>query len=175
MAHLWIRNAEEQWAVLPLDADAFTFAENPPRPVRSVRDEMASSVMLLKNAQAGAASWVLIAGAKSGVRVNGMGLLLGVRVVADRDEICVKGVGTCFFSTESLAAIRAFPGAEHQIYCPRCRQGIEKESTAVQCPQCNVWYHQSEDLPCWTYAERCALCPQTTDPEAGYRWTPEDL
>ena len=175
MAHLWVRDAGEQWAVLPLHADAFMLSANPPRPVSSAKDEVASRVMLLRNAQTGSPSWVLIAGTERTVRVNGVGLSLGMRVVADRDEIHVEGVGAYFFSTESLACIKAFPGAEQKIYCPRCRQEIEKESLAVQCPQCNVWHHQSEELPCWSYSELCALCPQRTDLDAGYRWTPEDL
>ena len=171
MAHLWVRDVEEQWAVLPLDGIAFSLSLNPPR---AVNGETVSGAVLLKSVHAGSETWVLVTGAES-VSVNGRRVALGMRVVKDLDKISVEGVGTYFFSTESLASVKAFPGSEQKIFCPRCRQDITAEVPAVQCPQCGVWYHQTEELPCWTYSERCALCPQTTAMEAGYKWTPEDL
>lgn len=177
MAHLWLKNKDDEWAVLPLEADAFVLTTNPPLPVRDARvtGESVSKVVLMCDRRAPDASWVLIAGRERDVRINGSALTLGVRVVADRDEIFVAETGTLYFSTESLARVEAFSGAEQALYCPRCKQPVEDGATAVRCPQCRVWYHQSEDLPCWAYAETCALCPQRTALDAGYRWTPEGL
>jgi Zn finger protein HypA/HybF involved in hydrogenase expression len=177
MAHLWLKNESEQWAVLLLEADAFVLTTNPPQPMRNAHatDESVSKVVLLCDRRAGEASWVLISGRERDVRINGVPLALGVRVVADRDEIFVAGIGHLYFSTESLARVEEFPGAEQKLYCPRCKQEVERDNAAVKCPQCHVWYHQSEGLPCWSYSETCAVCPQLTALDAGYRWTPEGL
>ena len=177
MAHLWVKNDDEQWAVLPLEADAFELSVHPPRPVQSVpdADHSASKAVLLRHTRNDETSWVLIAGRNREVRMNGAHLALGVQSVADRDEISIEGVGTVYFSTESLARIEEFAGAAQALYCPRCKQAVESGTPAVNCPQCRTWYHQSEDLPCWLYAETCALCPQATDLDAGFRWTPEEL
>lgn len=177
MAHLWLKNESEQWAVLPLEANAFLLTTNPPRPLpcTSDTDESVSRIVLLRDRREGKDSWVLISGVERDVRINGMSLALGVRVVSDKDEIFVEGVGSLYFSTESLAHVESFKGALQMLYCPRCKQEVKAETPAVKCPQCGVWYHQSEELPCWAYAETCALCPQLTDLDAGYRWTPEGL
>lgn len=178
MAHLWVKNGSDEWAVLPLEADALSLATNPPRavgwaPDASVREN--SGVVLMRVAKGDEAAWVLICGRAREVRVNGVAVALGVRAVADRDEISVGRVGTFYFSTESLARVEEFPGAAQALYCPRCKLAVEQKTPAVKCPRCGVWYHQSEELPCWAYAETCALCPQTTDTGAGFRWTPEGL
>lgn len=176
MAHLWIRDVEGEWAVLPLDGTAFSLMSNPPHPMNCAEGETVSGVLLLKSApKENAASWVLIAGVDMRVGVNGRRVALGMCVIKDRDEITVEGGGTYFFSTESLVSVKAFPGSDQKIFCPRCRQEIMAGTLSVRCPQCSVWYHQREELPCWTYSERCALCPQTTDLDAGYQWTPEDF
>lgn len=178
MAHLWLKNGSEQWAVLPLEAEAFVLTTKLPQPLQSAQatdEESVSRVVLLRERREAEASWVLISGRERNVQVNGIPLTLGVRVVADRDEISVEGIGSFYFSTEALARVEAFPGAEQALYCPRCKQQVGKDNPAVKCPQCGVWYHQSEDLPCWSYSETCALCPQLTDLDAGYRWTPEEL
>ena len=177
MAHLWIKNGSDEWAVLPLEADAFSLATNPPRLAGDATDGGgdASGVVLMRGRQGDEAFWVLISGGAREVWVNGVALALGVRAVADRDEISVGRVGTFYFSTESLARVEEFPGAAQALYCPRCKLAVERATPSVKCPQCGVWYHQSEELPCWAYAETCALCPQTTDAGAGFRWTPEGL
>lgn len=178
MAHLWVKNGSEQWAILPLQADAFVLITNPPEPVRNLpqaSEESASKVLLLRQLRAEEVSWVLVSGPERVVRVNGAALALGVQRVADRDEIQVEGVGTLYFSTESLARIEPFPAGDESLYCPRCKQAVESGSSAVKCPQCRTWYHQSEELPCWSYSETCVLCPQITDLKAGFRWTPEEL
>ncbi|HLF84581.1 MAG TPA: hypothetical protein VI837_10435 [Blastocatellia bacterium] len=177
MAHLWVTTEANQWAVLPLEDEAFMLTTNPPKPVRRPLDqgEVLSNVLLARTRGADAVTWVLIAGAGSGVSVNGLPLATGMRVVSDRDEIRIPGVSKLYFSTESLARVEEFSGSDQTLFCPRCKQEIEKGAAAVKCPACAVWHHQTEDLSCWTYAEVCALCAHATDLNAGFQWTPEEL
>jgi hypothetical protein len=177
MAHLWLKDDSDGWAVLSLDKQAYTLATNPPRPVAPhlAAEVAASRVLLLRAQLVEGASWVLLAKEDGDVFINGSRLSLGIRVIADRDEIRVRDLATIYFSTESLPAVAQFPGAEKALFCPRCRMKIEEGRLAVRCPSCGVWHHQTDDLPCWTYAEVCALCPQPTDLDAGFRWTPEEL
>lgn len=115
--------------------------------------------------------WVLIAPAS--VRVNGGAVDTGIVVLRDRDEVCTA-TQRLFFSTEVLAAIVPYPGSK-PTPCARCKLEIEPGAPSVACPRCRIWLHQSEDLPCWRYAPRCALCDQPTALDAGYQWTPEGL
>jgi hypothetical protein len=93
----------------------------------------------------------------------------------DRDEILLHGVGRCYFSTETLARIEPLSEESATGCCPRCKQGMTAGEPAVRCPGCGVWHHQSDELPCWTYAERCAICGGSTALDAGFSWTPEEL
>jgi hypothetical protein len=177
MAHLWVTTEAQQCAVLPLEDDALTLTTSPPQPVSHplAEDEALSNVLLVRTRGAEGVTWVLIAGAGSGVSVNGLPLATGLRIVTDRDEIRIPGVSNLYFSTESLARVEEFSGSGQTLFCPRCKQEIEKGSMAVRCPSCGVWHHQTEELNCWTYSEVCALCTYATDINAGFRWTPEEL
>ena len=177
MPHLWIKDETDRWCVMPLDGEVFTLSEDPPRRLRTEpgADEAVSTALLVQQASTNQSRWLLISRQGHAVCVNGDSTTLGVRVLTDRDEINVEGVGEFFFSTESLARIEVFTGSAQEIYCPRCRQVLDEGVPAVRCPQCGVWYHETEELNCWRYAETCALCPQPTDLDAGFRWTPEEL
>lgn len=177
MAHLWVTTESQQWAVLPLEDDALTLATNPPQPVSHpvAEGEALSNVLLVRTRGAEGITWVLIAGTGLGVSVNGLPLATGMRVVSDRDEIRIPGVSNLYFSTESLARVEQFSGSDQTLFCPRCKQEIENGASAVRCPACGVWHHQTEELNCWTYSEVCALCAHATDLNAGFRWTPEEL
>ena len=178
MAHLWIRrDVSEQWTVIPLEGEAFTLTADPLQPVRVRRgkDESNGSTVILRRQAPDGESWVLMTAIKTSIRINGTPLPTGIRVLRDRDELWVDSMDRIFFSTESLARVEPFPGAGQPLFCPRCKQEIVKECPAVKCPQCQLWHHQCDDLPCWTYSERCALCDQPTELDAGYRWTPEEL
>ena len=123
----------------------------------------------------GSASWALLEGSEASVRVNGLPLVLGIHALRDRDEISVAGQ-RYFFSTEELAQVTPFPGLAQPACCPRCKQKVEVGQTAVACPHCHAWHHQSEEFPCWTYDPTCALCQlQSTALDAGYSWTPDTL
>jgi hypothetical protein len=130
---------------------------------------------LLRSRSADGERWLVMCAARASVRLNGVLLRAGIRVLRDRDELQVDGFGRVYFSTEQLARVEPFAPGERAAVCPRCKQAIAAGSPAVCCPQCGVWYHQSDEFPCWTYAPRCVLCPQPTALDAGYRWTPEGL
>jgi hypothetical protein len=120
-------------------------------------------------------AWVLVAPADFGIRLNGEPVTLGLTVLSDRDELRIPGAPPRFFSIESIAQVEPFPESTRGGCCPRCRQAIECGTPAVRCPSCGLWHHASDELPCWTYAPTCAACAQDTSPDAGFRWTPEEL
>jgi hypothetical protein len=177
MAHLWVKDGSKQWAVLPLVARAYALTGNIPEPAPVPQDARAweTSAILIGADTARDDTWVLIAGRDMEVRVNGAPVRTGIHVLVDRDEIRISDAAAFFFSTEKLAAIKEYPSTGSPAYCPRCKQALEEGQPSVRCPQCGIFYHQSENLPCWTYSETCVLCPQSTDMSAGYRWTPEEL
>lgn len=168
MAHLWIRDDTDQWAVYLLtgtcsfdDLSADTL----------LRQENIGAVSLIPVSDANTEEWHVVAGLRVGVRVNGLPLLTRIRHLRDQDQIAVAQ-RWAYFSTEERAHCAPFPGADRKLFCARCRQELFAGVEAVKCPQCGVWHHQSEELPCWTYAAHCGLCSQLTDLNAGYRWQP---
>jgi hypothetical protein len=175
MAHLWTQDQSAgEWVAMPLTDSALVVAAPGAHALHlRPRGEFPNPpAALLRSQLDGRESWVLTGAA----RVNGMPLLTGIRVLRDRDELEIGGL-CAFFSTETLALVQPMPRGDKPVFCPRCKQAIEPKSAAVRCPQCRVWHHQSDDLPCWTYAnaEHCSLCDQPTALDAGYRWTPEEL
>lgn len=174
MAHLWFRNDEDVWSVMPLDAAAADISVHPPRALaEGFRPGVDTRAALIRAAGGGSPVWVLLASASGEVRINGLAPVAGLRVLQDHDEVRVAPSNTLFFTTETLAHVEEFPGSERAVYCGRCRQPIEKGGMAVRCPQCGIWYHQAGELPCWTYAPSCAFCPQSTALDAGFGWMPE--
>jgi hypothetical protein len=122
--------------------------------------------------------WALLA--RGPVLVNGEPVLLGARLLADRDEIRIGGGAPMYFSTEELARIAPLPVTARPVVCARCRTVIVPGSPAVQCPagDCGGWCHQTEERPCWTYpgTTSCPLCPHpSTLGDETPLWTPEDL
>ena len=179
MAHVWLTtNAAGEWGIQPLAGEcclAGTAGQvlrlTPPASGPGLDD-----VRILPPDAAGVSpSWTLLGGRGAALRVNGQPLALGIRALRDRDEISLAGQ-RCFFSTEELARIVAFPGLAQPVCCPRCKQKVEAGQLAVACPNCRAWHHQTEEFPCWTYGPTCALCQiQATALDAGYSWTPEML
>ena len=169
MAHLWVESEIDMpggdgragaWRVVPLAAPVTEPGGIPAR--------------LLPAPAPGGENWVVLCDT-SAVAVNGVPVTLGIRVLADRDALTAPPVPPVFFSTERLACVESFAGAERPLTCPRCKDPVESGSKVVRCPQCGVVHHQTDELPCWTYAEHCALCPQPTALDGAYRWTPEGL
>ena len=174
MAHIWILDTAQSWKALQLGPEAAWISSRPPHDLRDAADgDPEGGVDLIPRDDAGREQWLLLADWQPGVWVNGLPLSAGMRVLADRDEIRLAAGSSVFFSTERLALIEPYPGGDSSAACPRCRLPIEKGSPAVMCPACLVWYHQTEEFPCWLYSARCGLCSQPTDLAAGFRWSLE--
>lgn len=188
MALLWVYwpppagGLDSAWAAAPLDGgEAFELSADSRSPVRRRRthgDSPASGLAAAWILRRGAPSgelWALLASRESHARVNGSPPPGGLRVLRDRDEIRVERQ-RFFFSSERLAAVESYAGVARGSVCPRCRQALASGAAVVRCPLCGVVHHQSTELPCWQYAERCAAgCGQETALGGGYRWTPEGL
>jgi hypothetical protein len=196
MPQFW-RKVDDRWLAQPLARAAYRFSVEFPA-LESGADSgaatlfleaadpeagaaglsRASSAWLLRRRGNGGEEWLWLSDCASGWLINGLPLRLGTRVLRDRDEIIFAGAQISapgYFSTERPACIEALPESLEPIYCARCRQLIEIGAAAVRCPGCDLWHHQTAELPCWTYAPKCALCEQPTALEGGFRWTPEAL
>ena len=137
MAHLWVID-EGLWSVLPLLADIYDLDAGRPASLPEVDRPSPPAIadtpaeyhrrILLMRTRALTDGWALVADAAAGARVNGQAVSSGIRLVADRDAIRVNGRPSMFFSTETLAHIAPFPGAEQPVCCPRCRDSIAADS-----------------------------------------------
>ncbi len=180
MAHLWVAvSNNDDWAIVNLDgnSNAVVLSRDAGNPIRVRRGPTDNGAALILGAgrQGEQEVWVLLLREGTDLRVNGMPVLGGLRVLRDRDEIAVGG-SRLYFSTERLARVDPFPGIEERVVaCPRCKQPIQPHTPSVRCPGCGLWHHQTEDLPCWTYSAVCSMCNQKTDLDAGFSWTPEDF
>jgi hypothetical protein len=174
MSHLWIAGADApNWTEFPLAHPTYLLGGERPRAIDLDDTPYIGGALLIHTPRI-RSGWLLLADRFTRARVNGAEVLGGLRALQDRDEIRVPRLGTCYFSTESLARVQEFPKDARRSFCPRCKLALEAGVPAVRCPagDCGVWHHQSEELPCWTYAGTCSLCPQPTSLDAGYRWTP---
>jgi hypothetical protein len=178
MSHFWVQGAEQKWTAHALKApshDARAFLLPGDAGSSASPDESGLAIRALAFRQGAVERWAVVAGPYARLQVNGMPLTAqGMHVLADRDEISCAGLGSIFFSTETLAAVVEFPGADRPVYCGRCRQVIMPGGPSVRCPNCGVWYHEGETLKCHSYAETCAFCPYPTALDAGYTWKPEE-
>jgi hypothetical protein len=182
MAHIWnlIKDgAGERWVAVALAGDGCVVACYSDdlglmSPAGVTQLEPARVLILPTSSPGAGPRWTLLAGRGAGVRVNGRPLALGVRALADKDEILAGG-RRLFFSTEELAQAVPFPGLAQPAFCPRCKQRLEPGDLAVCCPACHAWSHQSEKFPCWTYSPTCPLCAQGTALDAGYNFDPAAL
>jgi hypothetical protein len=183
MPHVWNLVKEDaggRWVAAALAGDGFVVTCNGDgQELKSPAGAVAAargSVLILPSGHPDAAlRWTLLAGRDAGVRINGLPLALGIRALADKDEILAGG-RRLFFSTEELARVIPFPGLAQAAFCPRCKQIIEPGDLAVCCPGCRAWSHQSERYPCWTYGQTCALCQQqSTALDAGFNFNPAAL
>lgn len=174
MAVLWIAADDGEWLPTRLAEQAMELSRRPPEVFDPSAERSADQVLLLMTAEPVVETWVVLSQGP-GFRINGLRIASGIRALEDRDEIRISGLDGVFFSTESLAEIVAFREGDRPVACGRCREVISEGTPAVRCPGCGVWHHQSEEFPCWTYAERCACCEQATDLGTGYRWTPDKV
>lgn len=177
MAHLWLQKKAPEWMPHPLAGSEFALKsflaeilEDAPAASRAPSD-----VRFVKTATDNQENWVVVAGHESDIAINGFPLLLGICVLRDRDEIRWSPEDFAFFSSEELASVTDLPQGSQKIFCPRCKQEIMVGTPAVRCPRCGIWHHQSEDLPCYTYAETCATCTHKASLDSGYEWIPEEI
>jgi len=177
MSHLWIKDPDGAWIVYPLDADIIQLAPDGPTPLAARKRQSCVSDPVLMRTQdtLGQERCVLLCPPRNGMRVNGQRVLIGARVLSDRDVIALGGGQTVWFSSERTAAV--VPFASEHASCIRCKLPLESGAPAVRCPApgCGFWHHQSEDQPCWIYTDGCAACGYPTDLNAGFQWSPADL
>ena len=167
------------WALarLPDDAGYFVLTDDPRQPVRlGGKGQNGSEVArVLRVGDRQNETWVLQSPESEKLHVNGLPLVAGLRVLVDLDELQARGKGRIYFSTQRKARVEPFPGREGDTPCARCKAAITKGELSVLCPGCSSWYHQTEGMPCFVYAAKCALCDQLTCLDTGFRWTPENL
>ncbi len=185
MAHLWIRDETGAFCARSLSQTSLDMGKYPPASLDGNDPGAAggSDVHLIAATPGSdAETWALIWGDQREVWINGLPLLTGIRILTDRDEIRIDSGEPMFFSTETLACVETFPGADREYLCLRCKRPIETGSLVVRCPICRVIYHQDEnqkegDWKCWTYSDTCATegCPGRTELKTEYEWVPDDL
>ena len=116
--------------------------------------------------------WCLYCARPGAVRVSSVPVLTTLSVLRHKDMVTMPGGGHFYFSSENLAQIVPFPGSAQPTICPRCRRPIEAGTPAVQCPRCRIWYHQTDDYQCYSYADSCAGCQGRTTLEPTFQWVP---
>ena len=162
MAHLWKVDEDREWVASALLDDQRWLVDDELRAV------------LLRQLPGKPGAWAIVTRDPASVRINGAPLPLGIAVLADRDEIRIDN-RALWFSTETRPSIEPFPESSPRGMCPRCKQPIAPGSPAVRCPACGLWHHESDEWPCWSYAQTCAVCNHPTALDAPWRWSPEDL
>ncbi|HLK60320.1 MAG TPA: hypothetical protein VKU00_27400 [Chthonomonadaceae bacterium] len=173
MANLWVEQ-DGKWGVLPLEAERYVITGERQRPVAAAGGQGPVCGALLPVAASGT-EWALLC-PPGACRVNGEPVSLGIRALRDRDEIGLAGGIRLFFSSESLARVAPFAGADQAIFCPRCCLEIAPGVPAVVCPGCGTTFHQDEaaGLPCFTYGV-CTICGLPGALDSGFRWIPQEL
>ena len=127
----------------------------------------ADAVVLLPLDDSGA---VLVSRPDVAVRINGLAMPAGLRVLADRDEIRVNHE-RFYFSSQDPLVVEIRNG--EAVACPRCSGMLEPGTPAVRC-HCGAWFHQSDDQPCFTYGETCPLCNASSQLDAE-PWDPSGI
>ena len=191
MAHLLLKQLDTaadthgEWLRVPLDADEVALAviDGGLRLVDAQSDEAAAVLFRSRpTSPAGdaderddscAPDWVLLT--RADVALNGRSVLSRVALLRDRDELRISGE-TAFISFEQRPAVIECDDDDEPT-CARCRTSIVRGQQMVVCPSCGLQHHEDADgqLPCWTFAEQCALCPQPTPLDGDFTFHPEDL
>lgn len=180
MAHVFAlqENQSPPWGIIPLEgSDVYYLRGDPDCPVAVCADGSppGPAYLMRHPGPNGQDTWLLFASGHENVSINGQRLDLAIRCLRHKDEVRL-GRSVLLFSLEEQAGVVSFPGIGKPCKCARCKQEILPGTPAVRCPnaRCGVWHHQSQESPCWTYAETCAaLCGQPTSLEAGLQWVPE--
>jgi hypothetical protein len=177
MSHLWIASDTDGWSACELESAPHVLRPTPPTLTRQEPVSLPAphGALLLPCARsADPDSFALLARTRHSVRVNGVPLQTGIRVLRDRDSIQLANRPPMYFSSQRLPVVEPFPETDEPRYCPRCKSSIEPGTPAVRCVACGSWYHQSDEFPCWTYADSC-VCGHPTNLDGDYRWTPHEI
>ena len=184
--NLWLKDAEGFWAVLPVAMEEFDLslipwgntwdggggdgipAKTPPEPEEVLFFQSGSG-------RSSGSGWVVLTKPGARVFVNGRPMLVGIHALEHKDEIRIGDLGPIYFSAERLAQVEPVADTLGEVFCPRCSLGISPGSGAVRCPACGIWHHASDEYPCWTYGPTCALCPQPSNLDVGFQWTPSGI
>ncbi len=119
MTHLWIQNRDGFWQEHDLADGAVTLSTNGPAPTDSSnKSGNPSQPMLVPHSGPhGSETWVLLAGPLSRMRINGLPIPVGIRVLTDRDAITLDAGHTVYFSSERLAEVIPLPGPRQRQLC----------------------------------------------------------
>jgi hypothetical protein len=151
MPYIWYREGSDVWTAWSLSEGTLDVGGDTPKeysPEESCDRRNSGSAEVPSNGGAVvfrvdddrlAETWVLVWGREREVRLNGLRLSTGIRVLADRDEIKIDSFEPVFFSGESRPRVELFPGAESEVICPRCKRTIEKNSSMVRCDIPRRW------------------------------------
>lgn len=168
MSAVWHENAPGVWTTRALPLGKLLVGE----------DVGASGLGFLALPQGSERGALLFSCPSTWVRVNGLPVLGGLRLLEHRDEILTEG-GRLYFSRESAPRVVAYQISEggRAAICPVCRGPLKEGAEAVQCPGCARWFHEGRAgggiaKPCWTYAPQCRFCGHPTPLDAGSAWHP---
>ncbi|MFQ5667692.1 MAG: hypothetical protein ACE5I7_14865 [Candidatus Binatia bacterium] len=172
--HLW-RREEDEWQQFPVTEQIGLLEDSQGRVTadRSAAHSRATIVAFTENGTQRAA---LITTPGAGVMLNGY-VPLGVAVLEDRDEITVRGA-MLYFAAHSPTEVMAFPAADTETRCARCKRPLRPGDVAVRCAACSAWHHEG-DLAgaagtrrlCWTYEPTCGGCGRERE---AMIWRPEE-
>ena len=185
MTHFFFQRISEEgrWALISEEilesAESFELAADPSKPIlRRQGGGTGEAARIMRYSDAhGNRGWVLF-GSGSGVRVNGLGLPTGIRLLEDRDEVVVGAENRFVFSAETIAEVRPFRAGAEEINCALCTGLLEEGEDSVKCPGCGAVYHEIAEGPkprrCFTYAPQCKFCKHSTELGGGFKWMPDD-
>jgi hypothetical protein len=179
MPFIWIRDDDRIWSALPLTDHPVDFSHSIPKESSTedfVNAQIEGAFLFPVGDDRPIKTWALLWGRDRDVRVNGLrSFPVGIRVIADRDEIKVDTGEAIYFTAETLPVVETFQGSDHDIFCPRDKKKIEPGSQIVRCVECGLIYHYNTDKAhnCFEYSELC-LCGHPTRLDAGFRWVPDD-
>lgn len=175
MAHFYYYHDKNQLGIYHLATENYALVDSTPplRPSRPDQDTDAFGLLHPIRGEDGDISAVFLSSRARRLLVNGEPLVLGGRILQDKDQLSLPNRDRLRFSTERLAVVTRAP--DISPVCVRCKQVIES-GTAVRCPNCGNWHHQQASLECWTDTPFCASCRGPTDlSNPVYRDVPEDL
>jgi hypothetical protein len=164
MPWLWEEEADGGWASRPLEG-------------RATVELAADRVATLVAVQGGPRPrWALLDGPDTGTRVNALPVV-GLRLLADRDEIVVPEGRRFFVSLETPSRVQPWDGPEDAV-CPLCRRPMLPGRPVARCAKCGCFLHQDPDAPeprpCFVYGP-CPVCAHINELGAGPLWHPSEI